>query len=169
MLDRWSARLIIISNNVINIHVNMYCMHYMCNAYTWTTTTDIMPLGDFLFYRRNNSARYLNFYSSMTLAHIFTTLPFKIRRRHKRTLKQELAGTEVQNRRTFRASLVTLKLMPLTCSPRLLMLAAKQEGGVTQRQSLKYTESLIFSEAVHGVKKFEKYCSKAGTSVMFGI
>lgn len=26
-----------------------------------------------------------------------------------------------------------------------------------------------FSEAVHGVKKFEKYCSKAGTSVMFGI
>lgn len=48
---------------------------------------DIMRLGDFLFYRRNNSARYLNFYSSMTLAHIFTTLPFKIRSRHKRTLE----------------------------------------------------------------------------------
>ena len=48
------------------------------------------------------------------------------------------------------------------------MLAAKQEGGMTQRQPLKYMESLIFPEAVHGVKNFEKYCSKAGNSVMFG-
>ena len=105
----------------------------------------------------------------MTLAYIFTTFAFKIRYRHKSALKQEQAGTEEQNRRTFRASLVTLKLMPLKCLCCLLMLAAKQEELMTQHQSLKYFESVIFSEVVHSVKKIEKYCSKAGTSVMFGI